>query len=358
MADSSCGYCGLFEFGLCAPKEWKPLCVHEDAEWRSGDDGCAFSFRNVTWEKTDSKIEWKLVDISGTNTSDATVEAVAFSLGTENDEDAVLLVGHANGTIEGLSFTFHAIAWDNFIEFNDSDGNGIWDPYTEPPTRIYNMSSSGFRPIEYTNTTNEDGSVLHKGIIETFDNVFRLICYVSGSNYSLYGGEKTFSPFEMKCDIVLSNYERQVSTDLLAINTFIVSAKASLNISANNTVIKKCRMGNGEAFFDWEDYVEINGTTETAPVRVSDLQLHDAHFSWDPDTPVYTTIFNFDTLSGSWVWDPLVGIETAPPGPSDEGSDNKPSDGKDDISMGSSLFACIKIVILILALTIPLFILL
>lgn len=382
LINPKCGFCGYFGSGWCIPGNANGSQIHPMTEcppqnWKYGDDGCVEHVRDVSWNKTDTKIEWKLITVSGKNFTDATVEAVIFSMALENNEDVVLAIGHGKGNADNLEFTFHAIAWDNFIEFEDKNHDGMWDPWTEWPRHIYNISQNGMKPIQYSNAT-ENNVTLHRGSIETEDGIYKLICHVSNAEYVLREGGKIFSPFEMKCDIALHNYVRQNEDDLLAINTFIVSANAVFNASGNST-LKKCQMGNGEAFFDWEEFVELEDSNETAPIKVSDLKLEGAHFEWDPDTPVFTTIFTFLTSSGSWVWDPLVGIQTAPPVPqassesshqnsnshnqnsnsnSNDQNSNSNNQGSGEANAGSSLFACVKIVAFIVALIVPLFILL
>lgn len=371
LLNPKCGYCGFFGNGMCVPGNidgsliTPPMNACRTDYWHYGvERGCVDHIREVKWNKTDIKIEWNVMSVTGLNFSDYTVNAVLFALSFENNEDAVLALGHATGNSENLDFTFNAISWDNFVEFKDKNGDGMWDPWTEWATRVYNISSSGVLPIQYSNTS-ENGTVIHHGSLETVDGVYKLICHVSANDYSVHDGGKVFSPFEMKCDIALNNYERLVPTDLLAINTFIVSAQASFNVSGNSTV-KKCQMGNGEAFFDWEDYIEIDGTNETAEVKVSDLKLDGVQFPWS-DSPVYTTIFSFQTLSGTWLWDPLVGIQqTSPPAPEDSSdkpqhssnansngnSNSNNNQGSGEVSAGSAIAVCFKVMAFILSLSV------
>merc|ERR1712100_747698 len=144
------------------------------------------------------------------------------------------------------------------------------------------------------------------GIAETVDGFdgqfkFRMTCTTSNQQFQADG--RTFSPYQMKCDIELNQWNYASPNNQLALVAFIASATAREDTSRPQGE-PRLRLGNN-GFFQWE--VTADGTGGSIDVDRNEVLFRDESIDLDPTAPGFVTFFSFLTPGATAInWDPEI----------------------------------------------------
>lgn len=333
IAKEGCGFCGVFGGeGWCVPGTSAGSqisqfgfeeCPTEFWKFQSGTGGCFDPIRQVSLNVTEDKIEWVSVAAYGPTSSQVEIDVVLFVLSKEVDPKdgrrrPLLFTGFGTGDLQEINYELFAVGFDHIIEYLDESGTGfncttITDgDFSECPDigniRAFpNITAATLHYSAINGTL--PGTIIHIGKIVSDDSKFEIECRLSNGDFEYEGLQ--LNPFEMKCDVKISDWVYVDPADSLALQTFILSAQlVEVPDSGQEPtgVITVGREGGG--FFRWSKIV--NASSNTYPVVKSDILLTNETFDIDPNADIYTTIFSFLAPGETnLLWDPEVGINVS-----------------------------------------------
>jgi len=336
MQVPGCGYCGVFNSeGWCIPGNSAGSQIAQygydecpSLYWKFGAAGsCDAVIRAVVPREVKSdKITWGTFSVNPNQASaNALYDALLFVVSTEPDNKnqthagfAVLYgQGHAGQNIS--QWQFHGVGFISLLEYHNSDSSAF---------KCSSVSATGpsncddfvnvkkttdllqWQPLSSTETPygSVAGGWLFTASATTTDNVFTVKCVTS--NVPFVYENANFSPYEMKCDVDISNYVYADSQAQLALATLVASASAEVNPNGQADSLLLGSLG----FFDWSPTAAIVAPTAgTATVVRTNVLLKDEQTEWDPSAQVFVTLFSFTNAQGarSLSWDPQIGVNAA-----------------------------------------------
>ena len=307
-----------------------------------GSDPLVFTTVNVT----DERVTYSQLRLVATGDNRGNVDAVSFSVGfDDSDQDgdraAFLTVAYAiefdydfgmdmndmtgadvNNMRDQFSFTFYGIAYDNLIEYvydangftcSTIDGSASDCEDIARLVRVFPLENFT-TPIDYrTEAGPLAGQLINVVRMTTIDDVFSAECRFSDRDFTYQG--RTVGPFEMKCDITVTNYPYQATGNSIAINTFVLAGEFFTDFESDPEAGEfEFGRGIGAGFYVFNNTITPSNDTSVnlASVVSQDVVLANAVFDFQPEATVRTTIFSFLTPdANNFLWDPTVGVNAA-----------------------------------------------
>ncbi|MFN4133173.1 MAG: hypothetical protein ACK4GQ_02250 [Candidatus Hadarchaeales archaeon] len=153
------------------------------------------------------------------------------------------------------------VKFEEIVEFVDNDGDGLYDKGEEVYT--YDLENTPFSLIQST-TENVAGTIVHKIVAQTADNVFKVTVYVSGTPIIVSG--ENVMPNEVKIDIEINSFPYTHGNSKLALKTELDSEfeveEEKHDIEGKDEEEVKVTSGNYSGFFSWKDTALVDGVSK------------------------------------------------------------------------------------------------
>jgi len=283
-------------------------------------------------------MQWTSVSFNGLpeqrkrqiDNSRVTYDIVIFwieRVGDDGSEQFGIGVGYASGLLSDVNVNVQLFAavFDNFVEFVDSTGGPglqIQDIYADPQAYFYPVGN--FSSFNYTVMQN-DSQDIYTASASSNDGKYAFICQLSNTDFEYSNGvyTETLSPYEMKCDLNVYNWEyknHSVAVNglkpTLAFQGYVASGSFTAAFKGNSTNVSSIEFGEQVGFFNWAP--TISGSSSSDPnvyndydVVVTQIDLGTSP-NLPPGTDVITTIFtvenNGDDVNNMY-WDPNIGVD-------------------------------------------------
>ncbi|KKK45119.1 hypothetical protein LCGC14_3165990, partial [marine sediment metagenome] len=171
------------------------------------------------------------------------------------------------------------ITFQEIIEYNDSDSNGIYDEISD--TTIQKFALSEFWPINYSVISISEVSNLHYLRVQTKDNVFKAHFYVAEE--FIFTNNSLITPNQVKINIEINNFNYSNNNSQLAL---YIKLESELDFEGEEEtedeeqgfavnergVITEINQYTG--FFTWQENATIDGINQqvvTSSITTDDL---------------------------------------------------------------------------------------
>lgn len=170
------------------------------------------------------------------------------------------------------------VEFKKIVEYLDTDNDSLYNEDVDTTLTEYNFGN--WAPVEYTPTTQADGSTLHYILIRTSDSVFAAHLYVVGEFMDL--NTTVLAPTEIKIDIEINNFSFTDPDSRLALYTKMESeyeyeyddeTESEEEGYAEREAGLVSEMGNFAAGFSWAEFVLVDGVE--LPVFVGAVEKDD-----------------------------------------------------------------------------------
>jgi len=257
------------------------------------------------------------------------------------------------GNISAYSFR---VIWRSLVEYQDVDGNGVYNPKTDPV--LQNIPLWGIpwgTCLSFSNSQNIDNQTKIYTITSssTLPGGGQLTLDLVISTGVVTNGNTTLTPNVIKQDIGVYNFPWKGTNSSLAIQAFVVSKGVrayktynGIDNDGNPNTLDQISISGGAqvngGFFSWDSKVYHGGKVSGAIVQINTTGLVEADNTSVNVAAGETIGAIFFTLASqptnSIYWDPVVGANV------DDTSDNE----KLGIIVGVIGFVVIVIVIVVL----------
>lgn len=308
-----CGFCGAFGQGYCVPGNAggslllengveEPECPTE--YWKYGAESCVDTQRavNVTKTSTSAKFESFELRNAGSNVYwNYIVLEVSCKDLEKNEDRAAVVVGYAYGKLteefkfdKDAKFFFFATGFWGVAEFFDLQGDGLTIDDVVPDNIIL-YALNDFTDLTLL-TSMSGNTTVYNASVTSADGKFHMECRTANGDF-LYEGLQ-LNPYEMKCDILLGEYNSLPGTGKkLAIVGAIISAELTVQLhddetNNNGDIEGNVLFGSGVGFFKWsKKVVDENG--KDYAVQYSEFNVNSS-VPYDASAKVILSVFTFN----------------------------------------------------------------
>lgn len=155
----------------------------------------------------------------------------------------------------------YEVETEALIEYNDSNGNGVYDD-GETVSR-YDLQDASFRPIGYTTEQTQNNVTDHVITARTEDGVFEMTLHVTGSFAEL--GATTVEPTEVKVDIGIHNYPFESEDSQISLRTKVTTERETEREDEDSDETEtgiSIPAQDVTGFFTWKRTAVVDGETQ------------------------------------------------------------------------------------------------
>lgn len=212
--------------------------------------------------KVDVEMGPKQVDVTSRLQGDSGEDEFGFRFEATNQIRIELKYSNKG---DGAQATIQmAVAFQQIIEFEDANGDGILGPEDEVVS-TYGLEGAQYANFEHQTRTTLDGKTEDVITGSTADGVFKVVSHMAGTQTRVQAGE--LSPSWAKIDLVIEDFPYVRATTRLALKTR-VETQAQVAVRQNATVAAylgpnesgvEARTGDMVAYYAWLRNAEVDG---------------------------------------------------------------------------------------------------